>query len=138
MNCLEQLGPNSLAMLDVRSALKEILGAGALIAQNYQLIKELGETPQGMKFIADDLEHKRQVSLLVLSTQFLSDTMRFTALHQAIDQLRNAPHPMLRKIYALETVAECGVRRGVCCWAVLGRFAPDSHVFSRLRRSYGC
>ena len=78
-----------------------------VLAQNYKLIEELVESPQGRKFIADDLRRKRRVSLLVLSPQFLSDATRLTSLEEAVQLLRNAPHPLLREIYSLETVTDC-------------------------------
>jgi hypothetical protein len=40
---------------------------------------------------------------LALSDQFVSDPYRLTALEAAVDQVRNAPHPMLRAIHSLET-----------------------------------
>src|SRR5271165_353422 len=110
VNCLEQVkGPNASATLDLGFAPGEPLSLGAVIVPNYRLIEELGETPQGRKFLADDLRNECRVSLLVLSPEFLSDTMRFVALQQTVNHLRNAPHPMLRKIYSLETAADCTV-----------------------------
>ena len=78
-----------------------------VLAQNYRLIEELGESPQGRKFLADDLRRKRRVSLLVLSPEFLSDATRLASLEETVQLVRNAPHPMLREIYSLETVTEC-------------------------------
>jgi hypothetical protein len=80
---------------------------GVVLAQNYKLIEELVESPQGRKFLADDLLRKRRVSLLVVSPEFLADAAGFTRLEEAVHRLRDAPHPVLRQIYSLETVAEC-------------------------------
>ncbi|MBV8175424.1 MAG: PEGA domain-containing protein, partial [Verrucomicrobia bacterium] len=80
---------------------------GAVLAQNYKLIEELVESPQGRKFLAVDLRRKRRVSLLILSSEYLANTSCLTDLEEAVGQLRNAPHPMLREIYSLETVTEC-------------------------------
>ena len=93
--------------LDLSSASGQPLTAGVVLAQNYKLIEELGESPQGRKFLADDLRRKRRVSLLVLSPEFLSDATRLASLEEAVQLLRNAPHPMLREIYSLETVTDC-------------------------------
>ena len=93
--------------LDLSSAAGLPLTTGVVLAQNYKLIEELVESPQGRKFIADDLRSKRRVSLLVLSPEFLSDATRLTSLEEAVQLLRNAPHPMLREIYSLETVTDC-------------------------------
>src|SRR5271165_5280465 len=93
--------------LDLSSASGQPFTVGVVLAQNYKLIEELGELPQGRKFLADDLRRKRQVSLLVLSPEFLSDATRLASLEGAMQLVRNAPHPMLREIYSLETVTEC-------------------------------
>ena len=44
---------------------------------------------------------------MVLSKDIFSETSRFTALEEAVDRARGAPHRMLREIYSLETIAEC-------------------------------
>jgi serine/threonine protein kinase/tetratricopeptide (TPR) repeat protein/chaperone required for assembly of F1-ATPase len=93
--------------LDLSSASGQPLATGVVLAQNYKLIEELIESPQGRKFIAEDLRRKRRVSLLVLSPQFLSDATRLTSLEEAVQLLRNAPHPLLREIYSLETDTDC-------------------------------
>src|ERR1700730_9574879 len=92
---------------DLTSASSQPPGVGAVLAHNYKLIEELVESPQGRKFLADDLRRKRRVSLLVLSPEFLSDATRLPSLKEAVQLLRNAPHPMLREIYSLETVTDC-------------------------------
>jgi len=93
--------------LDLSSVAGLPLTTGVVLAQNYKLIEELVESPQGRKFIADDLRRKRRVSLLVLSPEFLSDATRLTSLEEAVQRLRDAPHPTLREIYSLETVTDC-------------------------------
>jgi serine/threonine protein kinase/tetratricopeptide (TPR) repeat protein len=95
------------ATLDLSCAARPPLGVGAVLAQNYQLIEELVESPQGRKFLADDIRHMRRVSLLVLSREFSSDTTSLARLHEVVHLLRNAPHPTLREIYSLETVTDC-------------------------------
>jgi serine/threonine protein kinase/TPR repeat protein len=93
--------------VDLSSTSSQPPGVGAVLAHNYKLIEELVESPQGRKFLADDLRRKRRVSLLVLSPEFLSDVPRLASLKEAVQLLRNAPHPMLREIYSLETVTDC-------------------------------
>ena len=79
--CLEEIRPASgrsvqktgettstFETLDLSSTSGQPLAAGMVLAQNYKLIEELGESPQGRKFLADDLRRKRRVSLLVLSS----------------------------------------------------------------------
>src|SRR5271157_374984 len=118
--CLEEIRPSSgrsvhktgetisaFETLDLSSASGQPFSVGVVLAQNYKLIEELGESPQGRKFLADDFRRKRRVSLLVLSPEFLSDATRRASLEEAVQLLRNAPHPMLREIYSLETVPDC-------------------------------
>ena len=93
--------------LDLTSTSSQPPGVGAVLAQNYKLIEELTETPQGRNFLADDLRRRRQVNVLLLSTVFLSDRKRFTALEEAVHLVRTSPHPALREIYSLETVTDC-------------------------------
>ena len=118
--CLEEIRPSSgrsvqktgettsaFETLDLSSASAQPFTVGVVLAQNYKLIEELGESPQGRKFLADDLRRKRRVSLLVLSPEFLSDATRLASLEEAVQLLRNARHPMLREVFSLETVTEC-------------------------------
>jgi serine/threonine protein kinase/TPR repeat protein len=83
------------------------LAPGAILAENYKLISELPESPQGRRFLADDLRRQRRVSLLVLSPEFLSDGARLANLEEAVQRLRTAPHQMLREVYSFETAADC-------------------------------
>src|SRR5271166_621549 len=118
--CLEEIRPSSgrgvqktgetisaFETLDLSSASGQPFSVGVVLAQNYKLIEELGESPQGRKFLADDFRRRHRVSLLVLSPEFLSDATRLASLEEAVQLVRNAPHPMLREIYSLETVTEC-------------------------------
>jgi serine/threonine protein kinase/TPR repeat protein len=77
-----------------------------ILARRYQVTKELGEIPQGERFLAEDLQKDREVLLLVFNRPFLSDGKRYTALEQEIDQLRRAPRPELREIYSLESAGQ--------------------------------
>ena len=93
--------------LDLTSTSSQPPGVGTVLAQNYKLTEELTEAPQGRNFLADDLRRSRQVSVLLLSSEFLSDRKRFTALEEAVRLVRASPHPALREIYSLETVTDC-------------------------------
>jgi TPR repeat protein len=77
-----------------------------ILARRYQITKELGQIPQGERFLADDLQRDRKVMLLVFNRPFLSDGKRYTALEQEVDQLRRAPRPELREIYSLESAGQ--------------------------------
>jgi serine/threonine protein kinase len=76
---------------------------GSYFATIYKLVRELNELPQGRQFIAEDVRHRRPVSLLVLSSPLLVDKTQGALLEQAVQQLRNAPHPMLRAVFAIES-----------------------------------
>ena len=83
----------------------ESQGAG-IIARRYRIARDLGDIAQGHRFLADDVQTGRQVSLLVFNEKFLSDRKRYTALEQEIDQLRRAPRPELQEIYSLESIGQ--------------------------------
>jgi hypothetical protein len=103
LECLERVcGPAT--GLELASAAKGPLSPGALLAQHYRLLEEVGDSPQGRQFLAEDLRHQRRASLLVLSREFASDALRSAALKDAVERVRQAPHQRLREVYGLETV----------------------------------
>ena len=104
LECLERVcGPAT--GLEPASAPKGPLSPGALLAQHYRLLEELGDSPQGRQFLAEDLRHQRRASgLLVLSREFASDGLQLAALKDAVERVRQAPHRRLREVYGLETV----------------------------------
>ena len=73
------------------------------MAQHYRLLEEVGDSPHGRRFLAEDLQQQRQVSLLALSREFASDGTRLAALKDAVERVRQAPHRRLREVYGLET-----------------------------------
>jgi hypothetical protein len=73
----------------------------ASLGENYKLVRELDELPQGRQFVAEDTCLQRPVSLLVFGDSYCSDTAQIAAFERAVDGLQNAPHPTLRKIYDL-------------------------------------
>ena len=77
-----------------------------VLAGRYQLGRDLGDIPQGRRFLADDLQRDCKVLLLVFNREFLADSKRYTALEQEIDQLRRAPRPELQEIYSIESVGQ--------------------------------
>jgi hypothetical protein len=80
---------------------------GDIVAENYKLIEKLGETAEGTRFLTEDTRLGRRVSLLALSQEFLSHTVRLTALKQVVEQLRRATHPGLRNVYSFESGTNC-------------------------------
>ncbi len=77
-----------------------------ILARRYQLGRDLGDIPQGRRFLADDLQRDSKVLLLVFNREFLADSKRYTALEQEIDQLRRAPRPELQEIYSIESAGQ--------------------------------
>jgi len=72
----------------------------------YQIIRDLGEIPQGHQFGAEDLQKSRKVLILVFSRAFLADTNRFTSIDQEVEQVRRATLPPIQDIYSLESVGQ--------------------------------
>ena len=97
--------PETLATMALGSTDPDQLKTDSILAQRYSITHVLGESPQGRQFTALDLRTGRRIVLLLLSPEFVSDTKRYTALEQEIDRLRRAPHPSLREVYSLESVA---------------------------------
>jgi serine/threonine protein kinase/TPR repeat protein len=77
-----------------------------ILARRYQLGRDLGDIPQGRRFLADDLQRDSRVLLLVFNREFLADSKRYTALEQEIDQLRRVPRPELQEIYSIESAGQ--------------------------------
>ena len=100
----QQLDP--LATLDLSTQRPGVEESASLIAQRYKIISELGDLPQGRRFLADDRRRNRQVSLTVLSRDFVSDSKRYMALEHEIDRLRRSTTPLLRQVYSLESTAQ--------------------------------
>jgi serine/threonine protein kinase/TPR repeat protein len=101
----EAISPSETIDLNVAST--QPLAPGVTIAQVYYLIEEIGDSPLGRRFLADDLLHRRRVNLLVLSPDLLADTSALTSLRDTVNLVRKAPHPTLQEIYALETFPGC-------------------------------
>jgi serine/threonine protein kinase/TPR repeat protein/chaperone required for assembly of F1-ATPase len=98
---------NAPETLDLSFSSGQPLGTGVTLAQTYKLVEELVESPHGREFLADDLRHNRRVNIVVLSPEFLADKTSLSALREAVRLLRQAPHPMLREVYSLETFSDC-------------------------------
>jgi serine/threonine protein kinase/TPR repeat protein len=101
---LEQ--PDTLATQALFTEKPGRLGTATVLAQRYQITRDVGDIPQGRRFLADDIQRDRRVSLVVFNREFLSDTKRYTALEQEVDRLHRAPHAELREIYSLESVGQ--------------------------------
>jgi serine/threonine protein kinase/TPR repeat protein len=80
--------------------------SAGIIAGRYRVTRDRGDIPQGHRFLADDLQAGRQVSLVIFNPEFLADRNRYTALEQEVDLLRRAPRPELQEIYSLESTEQ--------------------------------
>jgi TPR repeat protein/chaperone required for assembly of F1-ATPase len=105
VTCLEEIrGHSTRVAPQPAEEPPQALSPETLLAQTYRLIEELRESPQGRRFLAEDVRQKCPVCLLILRQELVSDPHWFMSLQAAIDRLRTAPHPMLRAIYSLERV----------------------------------
>jgi serine/threonine protein kinase/TPR repeat protein len=98
--------PGTLATQGFSTGAPVFNGTGAILAHRYQIRRDLGDIPQGQRFLADDFQRDRAVLLLVFNREFLADRKRYTALEKEVDQLRCAPLPELQEIYSLESAGE--------------------------------
>jgi parallel beta-helix repeat protein len=107
--CLEQLSPSTLARqrasenptarwIDspARSSEKT---AGK---ERYDLLKRLDQTPQGERFLALDKQTGNGVEVFALGHSALANVELIAALKDELKTLRNAPHPLLRAVFAFE------------------------------------
>jgi serine/threonine protein kinase/TPR repeat protein len=98
--------PDQLATLDLSTLRPGAEESGTLIVQRYRIISLLDDLPHGRRFLADDRRRARNVSLLLLSHEFISDSKRYLALEREVDRLHRAPNPLLRQVYSFETAAQ--------------------------------
>jgi serine/threonine protein kinase len=103
LECLEQVRDPATG-LEPASAPEGTLSTGEGLAQDYRLLEELGDSPQGRQFLAEDLRRQRRASLLLLSQEFASDGLPLAALKDAVERVRQAPHRLLREVYGLEMI----------------------------------
>ena len=75
----------------------------ALLADRYEITRNLGEISQGSRFLGEDLRRDRPVLITLFKPDFVSDRKRYTALEQEIDLIHRSPMPSLREVYSLET-----------------------------------
>jgi TPR repeat protein len=96
--------PDTSATAALGSVRPESLATGNILVGRYQITGDLGETPQGHQFSADDLQKSRKVLILVFRREFLADTKRFTLLEQEVERVRRATLPQIQDLYSLESV----------------------------------
>jgi TPR repeat protein len=104
IDCLGEIGPTRAVDRPTETS-GQPLSSETLVIQNYRLIKELRESPEGRHFLAEDLRERRLVCLLILKPELASDPRWFVPLQTAVERVQGFPHPMLRALYSLETTS---------------------------------
>jgi parallel beta-helix repeat protein len=107
--CLEKLSPSTLAnqrtnedptAFSIDSSSKS---SGKTTAkERYNLLKRLDQTPQGERFLALDEQTGNGVEVFAFNRNALANTDLIAALKTELETLRNAPHPLLRSVFAFE------------------------------------
>jgi Flp pilus assembly protein TadD len=112
--CLEEIQddaraasrPGPVAQSTLFTDRPEFPTTGEVLAQRYQITRDLGDITQGRRFLANDLQLDRKISVLAFNRDFLAGSKSYTALKQEIDQLRRAARAELRQIYSLESAGQ--------------------------------
>jgi parallel beta-helix repeat protein len=107
--CLEQISPSTLPgqrLSENPTAFSVHSTAGfpeeAAAKERYNLLKRLDQTPQGERFLALDKRTGNGVEVFTFSHSALADAELIAALKTELKTLRNAPHPLLRAVFAFE------------------------------------
>ena len=107
--CLERLSPSTLARQRTSEAQTTFSmdtppGPGEKTAprERYNLLKRLDQTPQGERFLALDKPTGNGVEVFTFNHKALANAELVAALKNELKTLRNAPHPLLRAVFAFE------------------------------------
>ncbi len=107
--CLEQLSPSTLARQrasEDQTAFSTDSSAGSsertAAKERYNLLKRLDQTPQGERFLALDKQTGHGVEVFTFNHNALANAELIAALKSELKTLRNAPHPLLRAVFAFE------------------------------------
>jgi serine/threonine protein kinase len=108
--CLEQLSPSTLArQRTMHDQPVDSPGASSdktTQKQRYNLLKRLDQTPQGERFLALDVQTGNGVEVFAFNRHALANADLLAALKSELETLRNAPHPLLRSVFAFERSAD--------------------------------
>ncbi len=77
---------------------------GVTLAGHYRIKEVLGETNAGRAFRATDPERQRDVRILVLRPDFLTDATACTALEHEVEKLKPVQHANLLGVFDFETI----------------------------------
>jgi tRNA A-37 threonylcarbamoyl transferase component Bud32 len=108
-HCLEQLSPSTLARQRTSEAQTAFSvdspansGEKTATKERYNLLKRLDQTPQGERFLALDKPTGNGVEVFTFNHKALTNVELIAALKNELKTLRNAPHPLLRSVFAFE------------------------------------
>ena len=108
-HCLEQISPSTLAshhLSENPTAFSAHSTAGSpeetAAKERYNLLKRLDQTPQGERFLALDKRTGNGVEVFTFNHGALANAELIAALKSELKTLRNAPHPLLRAVFAFE------------------------------------
>jgi tRNA A-37 threonylcarbamoyl transferase component Bud32 len=107
--CLEQISPSTLAsqrLAENPTAFSVHSAAGSPekieAKERYNLLKRLDQTPQGERFLALDKRTGNGVEVFTFNHSALANAELIAAVKSELKTLRNAPHPLLRAVFAFE------------------------------------
>jgi len=80
--------------------------AGDLVAERYEILRDLGEGAQGDIFQARDRESGAEVRLIVVSPSLIEDAQAFTQLEHDVERLQTLDHRNLIGVKSLEVAGE--------------------------------
>ena len=108
-HCLEQISPSTIASQRLSEnptafAVHTTAGSPGETAakERYNLLKRLDQTPQGERFLALDKRTGNGVEVFTFNHGALANAELIAALKSELKTLRNAPHPLLRAVFAFE------------------------------------
>lgn len=81
---------------------------GAVVAENYELLAELGEAPIGRVFRAVDRTSNNEVRLIVLKKEVLENADLCARIQDNVEKLKPIEHPCLLRVFGFERIDHAG------------------------------
>lgn len=75
---------------------------GALIANRYEILQDLGEANAGWYFRARDRESQAEVRLMVLHAEWAESRDALTQIEREVEKLGSVQHPNLTRVFGIE------------------------------------
>ena len=83
--------------------------AGAIVANHYELLRDLGEGNCGWAFQAEDVHDGSKLRLLVLQADWAEDPAALTQIEREVEKLRALEHPNILRVLGIERTSEAGI-----------------------------